>query len=245
MSIGNALLNDQDRSASSEIMPRMPRADDEPSKERIASVRHPIFGRAYDRLFSPLIERELGRLRKEQLADLTGTVLEVGAGNGASFAHYPPSVAELVAVEPEGYLRMQAMRAGARTALHVSVESGSAEALPLDSARFDAAVVSLVLCSVSDLQLALSELRRVLRPGGELRFLEHVRSQSPFKARIQELLDRSGLWPALAGGCHCARETVAAIEAAGFQIEQIRTLDAGPSFIHTNPIVIGRARSER
>lgn len=224
-------------------MPPMPRMETERSSRAIPCVRHPIFARAYDHLFSPLIEREVAHLREELLAELAGSVLEVGAGNGASFAHYPSRVTELVAVEPERYLRMQAERAAARAPVPTSVRAGSAESLPVASASFDAAVVSLVLCSVSDLGLALAELRRALVPGGELRFLEHVRSKRPRKARVQELLDRSGLWPALAGGCHCARETAAAIEAAGFQIERVRTLDAGPSWIHTNPMMIGHARS--
>lgn len=205
-------------------------------------VSHPIFGRAYHRLFSPLIEREVARLREELLADLDGSVLEVGAGNGASFARYPATVTTLVAIEPEAYLRAQALRAAAQAPVPTSVLAGSAESLPVADESFNAAVVSLVLCSVRDLDLALSELRRVLVPGGQLRFLEHVRSERPRKARVQELLDRS-VWPALAGGCHCARETAAAIEAAGFQIELVRRLDAGPSWVHTNPMLIGRART--
>jgi ubiquinone/menaquinone biosynthesis C-methylase UbiE len=97
-----------------------------------------------------------------------------------------------------------------------------------------------VLCTVPDQQRALPELRRVLKPGGELRFLEHVRADGR-KARVQQWLDRSGAWPRVAGGCHCSRDTVATIEAAGFRVERVRSFDLGPSWMHTNPHVLGTA----
>jgi ubiquinone/menaquinone biosynthesis C-methylase UbiE len=125
----------------------------------------------------------------------------------------------------------------------VGVSDGVAETLPAEPSDFDAAVTSVVLCSVADPVRALAELRRVLRPGGELRFLEHVRSDEPPDAKVQQLLDRSGIWPLAAGGCHCARETVATIEAAGFRVACIRSLALGPSWLHTNPWVLGRATS--
>jgi ubiquinone/menaquinone biosynthesis C-methylase UbiE len=100
-----------------------------------------------------------------------------------------------------------------------------------------------VLCTVPDAGRALAELRRVLRPGGELRFLEHVRSESRRKARIQERLDDSGLWPRLGGGCHCARNTVEAIAAADLTVERVRTFNLGPGWTHTNPHVLGLARA--
>jgi ubiquinone/menaquinone biosynthesis C-methylase UbiE len=103
--------------------------------------------------------------------------------------------------------------------------------------------VSLVLCAVPDPGRAAAELRRVLRPGGEVRFLEHVRAANPRKARLQRSLDRSGLWPRLAGGCHCGRDTVVTLQAAGLRIEQIRSFDLGPSWLHTNPYVLGLARA--
>lgn len=181
-------------------------------------------------------------LRRELLAGLHGRVLEVGAGNGASFMHYPPGVEQLVALEPEPYLRTQAERAAERAPIRVSVSDGRAEALPLASAGFDATVTCLVLCSVTDPGAALRELRRTLRAGGELRFLEHVRSSHEPKASVQQLLDSSRVWPLLGGGCHCARNTVAEIEAAGMRIEQLRELEVGPSWLHTNPVVIGCAR---
>lgn len=146
-------------------------------------------------------------------------MIEVGAGNGLNFAHYPQSVTQVVAVEPEPRLRALAAQAAAAAAVPVQILDGLAESLPASDGEFDAAVSSLVLCSVSDQATALAELRRVLRAGGELRFYEHVRSSDPARARLQRLLDAT-VYPKLAAGCHCSRDTVAAIERAGFELSR-------------------------
>jgi ubiquinone/menaquinone biosynthesis C-methylase UbiE len=203
-------------------------------------VRHPIFARLFDRL-SRLMEREVGQHRQELLAGLTGRVVEIGAGNGINFQHYPTSVEEVVALEPEAYLRTKAEQAARDAPVHVSVRDGLAAPLPLQDRDFDAAIASLVLCTVPEPDTALGELRRVLKPGGELRFLEHVRSDRPHKARLQQRLDRSGIWPRLGGGCHCARDTLTAIKSAGFHTEKLHSLDFGPSWIPTNPHILGAA----
>lgn len=208
-----------------------------------SEVRHPVFARFFER-FSRIMEKEAGEQRDELLAGLSGRVVEIGAGNGMNFRHYPATVDEVVALEPEAYLREKAKNAALSASVRVSVRDGVAEPLPLEGESFDAAVASLVLCTVPDPRRALSELRRVLKPSGELRFLEHVRSESPRKARVQERLDSSGIWPRLGGGCHCARDTVAAIRAAGFEVERVRSFALGPSWIHTNPHVIGVARPQ-
>lgn len=208
------------------------------------AVSHPIFARVFHWL-SPSLEREAGRYRAQLLAGLAGRVVEVGAGNGANFKHYPATVREVVALEPEAYLRRRATAAARDAPVPVSVRDGVADLLPLDDASVDAAVASLVLCSVHDPARALAELRRVLTAGGELRFVEHVRSNDPRKARLQGRLDGSGVWPRLAGGCHCSRDTVGAIEAAGFEIERVRSFDLGPPWMHTNPHAIGVARLPR
>jgi SAM-dependent methyltransferase len=206
------------------------------------AVRHPIFARIFHRV-SPSMEKEVGPHRDALLAGLSGRVLEVGAGNGQSFAHYPATVTEVVALEPESYLRGKAEQAARGARVPVTVLDGVAASLPFGTGEFDAAVTSLVLCSVPDQAQALAELRRVLRPGGEVRFFVHVRDERPRKARVQERLDRSGLWPRMGGGCHCSRDTVAAIEAEGLHVERIRTLTVGPSWSHTNPHVLGVARA--
>lgn len=206
------------------------------------TVRHPVFARVFDRT-SPAMERELGLRRDELLAGLTGRVVEVGAGNGTSFSHYPATVDELVAVEPEPYLRQKAIERAGSTPVRTRVINAVAEALPLEDGSADAVVASIVLCSVSDPDRALAELRRVLKHGHELRFLEHVRAPGARKARLQRSLDRPRLWPRLAGGCHCGRDTVGAIETAGFRIDEIHSFELGPAWLHTNPYVIGRARA--
>lgn len=188
------------------------------------------------------MERDVGERRDELLAGLSGRVVEIGAGNGMNFPHYPAAVDEVAALEPESYLREKAEVAARAGPVRVNVGDGVADALPLEDRTFDAAVVSLVLCTVPEPARALAELRRVLKPGGELRFMEHVRSGRRRKARLQEWLDRSGVWPRVGGGCHCARDTVGAIDAAGFRIEQVREFDLGPSWVVTNPHVLGLAR---
>jgi SAM-dependent methyltransferase len=210
----------------------------------MTEVRHPLFARFYTGV-SPLMERYLGAHRGELLSGLSGRVVEIGAGNGMSFRHYPATVTEVVAVEPEPYLRDRARRSAREAAIKVTVLDGLADDLPLEDEGFDAAVVSSVLCTVPDQSAALAELRRVLSSGAELRFLEHVRSDRPLKARLQQGADASGMWARLAGGCQCARDTVGAIAAAGFDIEQVHRFDLGPSWLFTNPHVRGAARRRR
>ncbi|MFL5838719.1 MAG: class I SAM-dependent methyltransferase [Solirubrobacteraceae bacterium] len=205
------------------------------------AVHHPIFARIFDRL-SGSMEKEVGVHRDELLAGLSGRVLEVGAGNGMNFGHYPATVTEVVALEPEPYLRERADAAARHAPVPVTVRDGVAHPLPARDDEFDAAVVSLVLCSVPDPDHAVAELRRVVKPGGQLCFLEHVRSSRPHKARLQEALDRSGVWPLMGGGCHCARDTIATLQRNGFAIDRVRRMDVGPSMLHTNPHVLGVAR---
>jgi ubiquinone/menaquinone biosynthesis C-methylase UbiE len=203
-------------------------------------IRHPIFARLFDRL-SHWMEAEVGEHRDRLLAGLSGRVLEVGAGNGVNFGRYPDSVEEVVAIEPEPFLRAKAERAAAEAGARFRVEAGVAAPLRFESSSFDAAVASLVLCTVPDLREALVELRRVLKPGGELRFLEHVRSRRSAKARLQRILDGSRLWPLIGGGCHCSRPTIDEIAAAGFRLAELEEVVFGPDWMVTNPHVRGVA----
>jgi SAM-dependent methyltransferase len=207
------------------------------------SVHHPLFARFYTHVLARKEPAELIAFREELLAGLSGRVVEVGAGAGANFPHYPAAVTEVVAVEPEAYLREQARAAAPRAPIPVTVLDGVADALPLEDGSCDAAVACLVLCSVPDQASALGELARVLRHGGELRFLEHVRGESARMARWQRLADRT-FWPRLFGGCHTARDTVGAIERAGFALERRRDLrpESLPSFLPVHPQAIGTAR---
>jgi SAM-dependent methyltransferase len=205
------------------------------------AVRHPLFARAYARL-SERESAEQVEHRRETLAGLRGRVVEIGAGNGRNFAFYPATIDEVVAVEPEPYLRALAVRAAARAPVAVSVVDAVAGRLPFDDARFDAAVACLVLCTVPDPRAALEDLRRVLRPAGELRFFEHVHAdRQPLRA-LQSLGDASTLWPRLAGGCHAARDTLHAIEDAGFSVTDVRRLDFSPGRpLPAVPHILGRA----
>jgi ubiquinone/menaquinone biosynthesis C-methylase UbiE len=207
------------------------------------SVHHPLFARFYTHVLARNEPEELRAFRDELLDGVSGRVVEVGAGSGANFPHYPASVTEVVAVEPEAYLREQAREAAKQSAVPVTVLDGVADALPLDDASCDAAVACLVLCSVPDQASALAELRRVLKPGGELRYLEHVRGETLRMKRAQRFVDRT-FWPHLFGGCHTARATVAAIEAAGFTRERHRDLrpESLPAFLPVSPQAIGVAR---
>jgi ubiquinone/menaquinone biosynthesis C-methylase UbiE len=204
-------------------------------------VRHPLFARLYAR-FSPSVDaRGASEHRRETLAGLSGRVVELGAGNGLNFAYYPATVSEVVAVEPEDYLRERARQAASSAPVAVSVVDAVADRLPFPDETFDAAVASLVLCSVPDQARALAELRRVLRPGGELRFYEHVRPSNPRTAAIWQRADDWNIYPRIAGGCHAARDTETAIAAAGFTIERCRrfAFKAGPI---TAPHIVGLAR---
>ena len=198
---------------------------------------HPLFARFWSRISGSVGS---DRQRAELLAGLRGRVLEVGAGDGRNFALYPGTVAHVTAVEPEPYLRARAERAAARAPVPVTVAHGAAEALSHDDGCFDAAVCSLVLCSVSDQRLAIAELARVLAPGAELRFFEHVIAEHRVGAAIQSGLDASGVWPRMGGGCHLARDTLAALAAGGFAVQAVRRLPSGPAG-RGIPFVLGRA----
>jgi ubiquinone/menaquinone biosynthesis C-methylase UbiE len=206
------------------------------------NVNHPIFARLYERMSVKEDERGASAYRAELLNGASGRAIEVGAGNGRNFTHYPTSVSHVLAVEPEPRLRASAAQAAAKAPVPIEVVPGVADRLPAEDGAFDVGVASLVLCSVPDQDAALAELRRVIRPGGELRFYEHVVSRRRGAAIAQRALDAT-LYPPLAGGCHLARDTLAAIERAGFRIETSRRFPFGPNAITQITHVIGTARA--
>jgi ubiquinone/menaquinone biosynthesis C-methylase UbiE len=193
----------------------------------MATVATSLYGPGQSRFARYLERRELRRpdpvareLRRQLLAGLRGRVVEVGAGDGRSFEHYPPEVEHVLAVEPDPVAREAAAERARAAAVPIDVVAGVAEAVPAPNASFDAAVVMGVLCSVPDVPAALAELRRVLVPGGELRFWEHVRSPNPAFRSVQRAVDRL-FWTRALGGCETSRDTGAAIRGAGFEIVQL------------------------
>ncbi|HEX8083371.1 MAG TPA: class I SAM-dependent methyltransferase [Solirubrobacteraceae bacterium] len=212
-------------------------------RQRPTEISNPIFARFYRSSRETAEKRGEREHRRRNLEGLRGRVVEVGAGDGGNFALYPAEVTEVVAIEPERHLRADAEEAAAAAPVKVTVISALADALPLEDESVDAAVASLVLCTVPDPAAALAELYRVLRPGGELRFYEHVHAhRQPLRAFL-EVAYRSRIWPTIGGGCNPTRETGDAIAAAGFHIERCDRIAFSPSLIIPKiPHLLGLAR---
>jgi ubiquinone/menaquinone biosynthesis C-methylase UbiE len=207
-------------------------------------MKNPLFARFFHRYCGRDRGRGERELRRELLAGANGRVVEVGAGNGINFEHYPATVAELIAVEPEPYLRGQAEKAAVDAPIEVRVVRGVAESLGLATDSVDVVVVCGVLCSVADQRAALAEFRRVLRNGGELRFYEHVRSRRFGFAIWQRCVD--AVWSHAMGGCHTNRNTLAEITNAGFRLERCRGFGFPPGarIYPVRPRVLGIARAD-
>ena len=183
-----------------------------------ATKGHRIFAALYDRLTAPAERRILAEHRAYLAGRARGRVLELGAGTGANFPYFPADV-ELVAVDPDPHMLRRARRRAKQLGRSIALQQAPAEDLPFPDASFDTVVVTLVLCSVEEPDRALAEVRRVVRPGGELRFLEHVRAPSVGWARFQDAI--TPVWGWCGAGCHPNRETVSAIERAGFRIVEL------------------------
>jgi len=219
--------------------------DNLPSVPLDVSAR-PLFARCLARSAAISERKGADAYRRRLLAGLTGRVVEVGAGTGIHFHHYPRTVAEVLAVEPEPNLRAMAQAAARDSPVAVRVVPGMAEALPAPDASVDAGVSAGLLCSVPDPAAALAELARVIRSGGELRFYEHVISRRRRAARLQRGLDASGVWARAMGGCCTSRDTEAAIARAGFRIESIERFTFHPTLLDlpVAPKILGLARRE-
>lgn len=191
------------------------------------SVDNPFFARLWT-VMSSREPESLRRLREENLSGLTGRVLEVGAGTGTNFEFYPATVSEVVAVEPERRLAELAQQAAVRAAVPVTVSTDTVEQFA-DAAPFDAVVCSLVLCSVDDPRAVVRQLYSRLKPGGELRYLEHVAGHGA-RARLQQFADAT-LWPRLLGNCHTHRQTEDTIVAAGFRVTGSRREWTFPTWV--------------
>jgi protein-L-isoaspartate O-methyltransferase len=204
-----------------------------------STVDNPFFARVWTMMASHEPE-SLKRLRRENLAGLTGRVLEVGAGTGTNFELYPDTVTEVVAVEPERRLAELAKKAAAAAPVPVTVSTDTVEQFS-DGEPFDAVVCSLVLCSIGEPETVVRQLLSLMKPGGELRYLEHVAS-SGVRARLQKVADAT-VWPRIAGNCHTHRHTEQTIVRAGFQLSGARREWVVPAWVPvpTSEVAIGRA----
>ncbi|HJX33347.1 MAG TPA: class I SAM-dependent methyltransferase [Solirubrobacterales bacterium] len=177
------------------------------------------FAALYDRSLKGTEEAGLRDMRRRLLADARGRTIDLGAGTGANLGLYPAAVSELVLVEPDPHMAKKLRHRLAEAGNPAELIEAPAERLPFEDASFDTAVFTLVLCTVPDPAAALVEVARVLRPGGRMLFIEHVRSEDPGLARWQDRLEKP--WRFLGDGCHCNRDTVATIEASPLAVEQL------------------------
>jgi len=198
-----------------------------------------IFSAAYDRLLHGTEEAGLREMRREALATAEGRTIDIGAGTGANLALFPPAVSELVLAEPDPHMlsRLRPRLGDGPRAAQV-VQAG-AEKLPFEDASFDTAVFTLVLCTVPDPTAALAEAARVLKPGGKLLFVEHVRAEDPGLAHWQDRLERP--WRFFGDGCHCNRDTARAIEAGPFEQVQVAHAEMPKAPPIVRPLVHGAA----
>ncbi len=198
-----------------------------------------LFAAAYDRGLKATEEAGLGQMRAELLAGAGGRTLELGAGTGINLDLYPDAVEDLVLVEPDPHMAKRLRQRLSRSSRQASIVEAPAERLPFESASFDTAVSTLVLCTVPDPDAAIAELERVLRPGGRLLFIEHVRSEDPSLAGWQDRLEKP--WRFLADGCHCNRDTLAALATSRLEVATIDhgRLPKAPALVR--PLIRGSA----
>jgi ubiquinone/menaquinone biosynthesis C-methylase UbiE len=202
------------------------------------TIRSRFFAMTYDRQIAKTEKAGLGAFRESLLAGAAGQVLEIGGGTGANLPCYGPAVDSLTMTEPEPPMLRRLQRRARELAPAAKVLRAPAEDLPFDDDTFDTAVSTLVLCGVDDQPRALRELRRVLRPGGQLLFIEHVRSDDASTARLQ---DRMNWLNRLVVCCECNRPTLGSIQAAGFTVTRVEhtALPKAPKFV--SPAIVGSA----
>jgi ubiquinone/menaquinone biosynthesis C-methylase UbiE len=200
-----------------------------------------VFAAGYDRMMAGAEKSVLRGRRETLVSQVTGHVLEVGGGTGANLPFYGAGVEELVITEPEEPMARRLERKLAGYSLPARVVRAPAEELPLEDASFDFVVSTLVLCTVDDPARALAEIYRVLKPSGQLVFLEHVRSDGPRLARWQDRLH--GVQVRVGHGCHCNRRTLDNIESAGFSIAELEhdRMRKMPPIVR--PLIAGLARA--
>ena len=180
---------------------------------------HKWFAAIYDTLSESAERKFAGAVREEMLADVRGEVLEIGAGTGANFPYYKEG-ARVIASEPDPYMMRRAEKRATETAAIIELRRVAAEDLPFPDASFDFVICTFVLCSVKDPRKVLMEIKRVLKPSGELRAYEHVRYKNPIGALGQDLI--LPLWRWLGAGCHPNRDSERLIREAGFKVTSMQ-----------------------
>jgi len=197
------------------------------------------FAALYDRAFAATEEAGLREMRREALSEASGRTIDVGSGTGANLSLYPPQVSELVLAEPDPHMLRQLRAKVGESGVGAAVVEAPAEALPFEDSSFDTAAFTLVLCTVPNPAAALAEVARILKPGGKLLFVEHVRAEDAGLARWQDRLEKP--WRFIGDGCHCNRDTVATIESSPLTLESVEQdqLPKAPPIVR--PLVRGSA----
>lgn len=173
--------------------------------------------------------------RRRTLSQVRGDVLEIGVGVGTNWEYLPPDV-NYVAIDPDPYMLQRARKHAAEQGRDLDIRQAPAEDLPFRDDSFDTVVTTLTLCSVEDLEKSFAEVRRVLRPGGEFRFWEHVRPEGRIPGKLADLITPA--WRRVGAGCHPNRRTVQELESAGFELTELRRFKSG-----VVPMVMGSARA--
>ncbi len=197
------------------------------------------FAALYDRGLKATEEGGLRDTRRAVLAEASGRTIDLGAGTGANIGLFPEAVTEVVYAEPDPHMAKRLREKLAESGERGEISEASAQSLPYEDSSFDTAVFTLVLCTVPDPAAALAEAARVLRPGGKLLFVEHVRADESGLARWQDRLEKP--WRFLADGCHCNRDTVAAIEASPLRLESVERGDLPKALPLVRPLARGSA----
>ena len=204
---------------------------------------HKWFASIYDRMMARAERSFMRRVREEIAGGAKGRVLEVGAGTGANFPYYNDHAEEIVATEPDPYMLERARRRAEEVGRSIDLRQAPAEQLPFEDDSFDTDVSTLVMCSVREPLRALSEVRRVLKPSGQLRMYEHVRYEHAFGAFWQDAI--TPLWSWFGAGCHPNRDTASFVRQAGFDFEQLELTKPHPPIppmIFARPHITGIAR---
>lgn len=196
------------------------------------------FATWYDPVMLPFEYLFTRRIRKQLTAKAKGEVLEIGAGTGLNFSHYPAHIQHITALEPNEWLQKKASERAIHAHLPIDILQGKGEHLPFENDTFDTVVLTLVFCTIDDPITALKEIERVLKPGGKLLLFEHVRLQSPFLGWLQDKITPA--WQRIADGCRLNRDTLHLIKARSFDIITIKSIMFGLFIVVDARITVDR-----